>query len=55
MGKLEMGKIINHNMGKLFINMGTQLSIILIYLDKYAGWWFGTCLIFPNIGNNNSN
>ena len=25
MGKLEMGKIINHNMGKLFINMGTAI------------------------------
>ena len=34
------------------INNNTNNSI---FYSVKAGWWFGTCFIFPYIGNNNPN
>ena len=31
------------------------VSNICIFNFNYTGWWFGTCFIFPYIGNNNPN
>ena len=31
------------------------LWTMIIPFSNIAGWWFGTCFIFPYIGNNNPN
>jgi len=31
------------------------LEILFWSQNKKAGWWFGTCFIFPHIGNDNPN
>ena len=31
------------------------VSLDYVYLNLFTGWWFGTCCIFPYIGNNHPN
>jgi hypothetical protein len=34
---------------------GIKCNVIVMYMLIFVGWWFGTCFIFPYIGNNNPN